>query len=323
MTLLSKPPPFRAALVALIAAMSLNAQAQNSITRLIVPFTAGGGTDNLARALSYRLQADLGETVVVENRPGAGGNLALDYVAAAPPDGKVLVVTTNSLVINPLIDPRVKFNAQKSFTPVALLAHSPVLVVGRVNLPFRDIRGLITYAKSNPGRLTYGSCGSGSIHQVAAEQLKAVAGIDLLHVPYKGCGPAMVDLAGGQIDLSFNSLTSVASYQQARRVEILAVTNAAKSALLPGVATVASFGLGGYSFDGWYAVLAPAGTPDAVVKRINESLNKGLADVNVKKVLATGFLEPLGGTPAELAERITRETAYYAPIIKTANITLD
>lgn len=314
---------FRTALATLLAAMSLNAQAQGNITRLIVPFPAGGGTDNLARALSQHLQTDLGETVIVENRPGAGGNLALDYVAAAPPDGKVLVVTTNSLVINPLVDPRVKFNAQKSFTPVALLARSPVLIVGRTNLPFRDIPGLITYAKSNPGRLTYGSCGLGSIHQVAAEQLKAVAGIDIVHVPYKGCGPAMVDLAGGQIDLSFNSLTTVASYQQAKRVEILAVTNAAQSALLPNVASVASSGLRDYSFDGWYAVLAPAGTPDAVVKRINESLNKGLADVNVKKILATGFLEPLGGAPAALAERITKESAYYAPIIKTANIKLD
>ena len=173
------------------------AQAQDSrITRLIVPFPAGGGTDSLARALSRKLQTDLGETVLVENKPGAGGNIALDYVAGAAPDGKVVVLITNSLVINPLVDGHVKFDPQKSFAPIAMLAYSPVLLIAKNDLPVKSLAELIRHAKTN--KLSYASCGNGSIHQIATETLNAMAGIDLLHVPYKGCGPAITDVAGGR-----------------------------------------------------------------------------------------------------------------------------
>lgn len=299
------------------------ALAQASVTKLVVPFPAGGGTDTLARALSIRLQTDLGDTVIVENRPGAGGNIAHDYVAAAAADGKTLLFTTPSLTINPLVDPKVRFNPQKSFAPIALLASSPILVVARPDSPFRDIPGLIRHAKANPGKMTYSSCGNGSIHQLAGEQLKALAGIHMVHIPYKGCGPAMVDLVGGQTDLAFNSLTGVAPYAKAKRVEILGVALAARSTLLPEVPTVASFGLKNYSFDGWYAVLAPAGTPEALIKRVNASLNKGLNDPEVRKALAAGSLEPVGGAPSVLADQLVKDANYYAPIIKAANITVD
>jgi tripartite-type tricarboxylate transporter receptor subunit TctC len=260
----------------------------------------------------------LGETVLVENRPGAGGNIALDYVAAAAPDGRMLVLITNSLVINPLVDQTAKFDPQKSFTPIALLAYSPVLLVAKNALPVQTLPELIRYAKTH--KLSYASCGNGSIHQIAAETLKMMAGIDLLHVPYKGCGPAVTDVAGGQVDLSMNSLTSTAPFLEAKRVKAIAVTSAKPSALLPGVPTVASSGLAGYSFDGWYAMLAPAGTPQPVVDRINTAVNKALADPEIRKIMGTSYLEPVGGTPAALADTIASETTRYRQIVKTANI---
>ncbi|MDB5964234.1 MAG: hypothetical protein JWQ72_734 [Polaromonas sp.] len=298
------------------------AQAQdNRVTRLIVPFPAGGGTDSLARALSRRLQTDLGETVLVENKPGAGGNIALDYVAAAAPDGRVLVLITNSLVINPLVDASVKFDPRKSFAPVAMLAHSPVLLVAKNDLPVQSLPDLIRYAKTN--KLSYASCGNGSIHQIAAETLKSMAGIDLLHIPYKGCGPAVTDVAGGQVDLSMNSLTSTAPFLESRRVKPIALASDKPSALLPGLATVASSGLQGYAFDGWYAMLAPAGTPSRVVDRLNTAVNKALTDPEIKKIMGTGYLEPVGGTPGALADVINSETTRYRQIVKAANIRAD
>jgi tripartite-type tricarboxylate transporter receptor subunit TctC len=298
-------------------------QAQDRSIKLIVPFPPGGGTDVLARVLSRRLEADLGETVIIENKPGAGGNIAHDYVAAAAPDGKTLLFTTNSLVINPLIYSNVKFNPLKSYAPVIALAHSPVVIVSKLNAPFNTLPEMLAYAKGNPGKISYASCGNGGIHHLAGEQLKAMAGISMVHIPYRGCGVAMTDLAGGQVDISVNSLTAVAAFLTSGKVKGLAITNSERSALVPNLPTVASFGMKGYSFDGWYAVLAPAGTPDAVVQRLNASLNKALANDEVKKTLLAGFLEPLGGPPSALTSLMTRETADSAPIVKSAKITAD
>ncbi|MES2508503.1 MAG: tripartite tricarboxylate transporter substrate binding protein [Pseudomonadota bacterium] len=297
--------------------------AQGNVTRLIVPFPPGGGTDVLARVLSRRIEADLGETVIVENKPGAGGNIAHDYVAAAPADGKTLLFTTNSLVINPLIYSNVRFNALKSYAPVIALAHSPVLVLTRPGAPFSTLPEMLRYAKANPGKVSYSSCGNGSIHQLAAEQLKAVAGISMVHIPYKGCGPAVTDLAGGQVDVSVNSLTAVSSFLASGKVKGLAITNSERSGLVPAIPTVASFGIKGYSFDGWYAVLAPAGTPDAAIQRLNASMNKALNNDEVKKTLLTGALEPLGGPPSALTSLMTKEMDMSAPIVKSARITGD
>ncbi len=299
------------------------AQAQANVTRLIVPFPPGGGTDVLARVLSRRIEADLGETVIVENKPGAGGNIAHDYVAAAAADGKTLLFTTNSLVINPLIYSNVKFNALKSYAPVIALAHSPVLILTRPGAPFSTLPEMLRYAKENPGKVSYSSCGNGGIHHLAAEQLKAVAGVSMLHIPYRGCGPAVTDLAGGQVDVSVNSLTAVSSFLASGKVRGLAITNSERSSLVPAIPTVSSFGIRGYSFDGWYAVLAPAGTPDAVIQRLNASLNRALTNDEVKKTLLTGSLEPLGGPPSALTALMTKEIDMSAPIVKSARITGD
>ena len=313
---------FAALTFGLLLSTAALAQADRSI-KLIVPFPPGGGTDVLARVLGRQLEADLGETVIIENKPGAGGNIAHDYVAAAASDGKTLLFTTNSLVINPLIYSNVKFSPLKSYTPVIALAHSPVVVVSKLNAPFNTLTELIAYAKSNPGKISYASCGNGGIHHLAGEQLKAMAGINMVHIPYRGCGMAMNDLAGGQVDISVNSLTAVSAFLTSGKVKGLAITNSQRSALVPNLPTVASFGLKGYSFDGWYAVLSPAGTPEAVVQRLNASLNKALTNEEVRKTLLSGFLEPLGGPPSALTTLMTREMADSAPIVKSAKITAD
>lgn len=290
--------------------------------RILVPFPAGGSADIQARAIADELSKKLGKPVLVENKPGAGGNIAFEQVANATPDGRQLVLATNSLVINPLLYPTARFDAQKSFAPVAMLATSPVLVLGRPDLPFKTFADLLTYAKQNPGKLSYASCGNGGIHHLAAETLKATAGVNLLHVAYKGCSAAMIDLAGGQVDLGFISLTSAASFIDGKRVAAFAVTRDKPSPFTPGVPTIASASpaLKSYSFDGWYALLAPAGTPPATVQRLNEAINRSLGDAEVKKTLANGYLDPAPGTPASLGALIASEDQRYGQIIKAENI---
>lgn len=309
-----------AAMAAALGLTALGAQAQDKTLRLIVPFSAGGGVDALARLLARKLQADLGETVLVENKPGAGGNLGLDFVAAAPPDGRTLAIITNSLVINPILTPSTKYDPQKSFAPVSMLAYSPVVLVAKNDLPVNSLPELLKYAKTRPGKLSYGSCGNGGIHHLAAEMMKAMAGVHIVHVPYKGCSGASTDVAGGQVDLAMMSVNSVAAFIENKRVKALGVTSEKPSTLLPGVPPIASAGLKGYGLEGWYAAFAPAGTPAPVVERLNAAFNRALNDPEVRKSLTAGFFEAQGGTPAALGEFIARETASYRKLVAAQGI---
>ncbi|MFD0667082.1 tripartite tricarboxylate transporter substrate binding protein [Ramlibacter sp. MAHUQ-53] len=311
-------------LAALSLALGLTAlapaQAQDKVTRLVVPFSAGGGVDALARLLARKLQADLGETVLVENKPGAGGNLGLDFVAAAAPDGRTLAIITNSLVINPILTPGTKYDPHKSFAPVSMLAYSPVVLVAKNDLPVNTLPELLKYAKSRPGKLAYGSCGNGGIHHLAAEMMKAMANVHIVHVPYKGCSGASTDVAGGQIDLAMMSVNSVAGFIDSKRVKALGVTSEKPSTLLPAVPTIASAGLKGYGLEGWYAAFAPAGTPPPVVERLNAAFARALNDPEVRKALTTGYFEPQASTPAALGEFIARETANYRKLVTAQGI---
>lgn len=297
------------------------AQAQDKPLRLVVPFSAGGGVDALARLLARKMQADLGETVIVDNKPGAGGNLGLDWVAAAPPDGRTLVIITNSLVINPILTPSTKFDPQKSFAPVSMLAYSPVVLVAKSDLPVANLPDLIRLAKASPGKLAYGSCGNGGIHHLAAEMLKGVAQVNLVHVPYKGCSGASADVAGGQIDLAMMSVNSVAAFMDSKRVKALGVTSEKPSALLPGVPTLASAGgLKDFALEGWYAAFAPAGTPAPVIERLNQAFHRALADAEVRKALTVGYFEPQSSTPAALGEFIAKESVRYRRLVTEQGI---
>lgn len=223
------------------------AQAQgDKAIKILVPFPAGGGADGAARAIAKYMQGELGRTVIVENKPGAGGNIAFEQVANAEKDGSTLALATNSLVINPLLYPAIsRFDPLKSFAPVASLARSPVVLLARADLPINSVKELIGYARAHPGKLSYASCGNGSIHQLAGEALKTQAKISLTHVAYKGCSNAMTDVAGGQADLGMISLTTAGSFIDAKKVKALAVTSEETSGLVPSLPTVASAGLPG------------------------------------------------------------------------------
>lgn len=304
------------------AALGLSgaASAQPGVMRLVVPFAPGGGADNVARVIGKRLQQELGETVIVENKPGAGGNIAAEQVAQGPGDGKMLMLATNSLVINPLIYPNVRFDARKSFAPVAMLGRSPLVIVVGADSPFKTLRELLEAGKRDPKRLSYATCGNGSIHHIAGEQLKLLAGVQMQHIPYKGCAPAMTDVAGGQVHLGVISLTTAAPFIAGNKARALAVTSDEPSPLIPNVPAAAKEGVASYRFDGWYALLASSKTPKPVVERLNAAVNRSLADDEVKRAMAAGQMEPVAVTPETLAQFIDKEIAVYQPIVQTASI---
>lgn len=314
------PTKLVSVLLALTLLTPVHAQTEK-ITRIIVPYTAGGGVDSLARALTRSLQTSLGNTVIVENKPGAGGNIAMDYVAAAPPDGSILVLATNNLTINPVLYENVKFNAEKSFSPISLMAESPVLFVTKAGSQFKDLREVLAYAKSNPDKLSYASCGNGNIHHYAGELFKSMAKVAIVHIPYKGCSSAVTDVVSGQVDFGVISLTAVGSFISTNKVKALAVTSGQRSKLLPDVPTVSeAAGLRNYSLTGWYAMLAPAKTPRPVIDRLNMAIEKALTDKEVTANLATAQLEPIGGSPEKLAKFIFEDEARVREVAKSSNI---
>ncbi|MES2413675.1 MAG: tripartite tricarboxylate transporter substrate binding protein [Pseudomonadota bacterium] len=307
-------------LLAVLAAPFASSQTEK-ITRIVVPYTAGGGVDSLARALTRSLQSSLGNTVIVENKPGAGGNIAMDYVAAAPADGNILVLATNNLTINPVLYESVKFSADKSFSPVSLMAESPVLFVTKVGSSFKDMKDVIAFAKANPGKLSYASCGNGNIHHFAGELLKSMARVSIVHIPYRGCSSAVTDVVSGQVDLGVISLTAVGPFISSNRVKGLAVTSGQRSKLLPDMPTVSeATGLRNYALTGWYAMLAPAKTPRAVVERLNAAIEKALTDKEVMANLTTAQLEPIGGPPERLAKFIQEDDARVRAVAKEGGI---
>jgi len=309
--------------VAMMATACASAADPGGVTRIIVPFTAGGGVDSLARVLSRSLQQQLGSPVIVENKPGAGGNIATSYVAAAAPDGKTLLLTTNGLVINPIVYSNTDYNARTSLAPIGMLAESPVVFVTPSNSPFHTLSDVIKLARSGAGRFSYASCGAGNIHHFAGELLKSMANIDIVHVPYKGCSQAANDVISGQTDLGVISLTSIAPYL-GNRLRALAVTSAKRSELLPAVPTVAeASGMDGYALTGWYAMLAPRNTPKQVVDSLSRMLNAALKDREVRANLASSHMQPIGNTPVELAKFIDEDDGRMREIARKSGIRLD
>ncbi len=316
-----KLPNWTCALMVAASVTTYSHAQTEKVTRIIVPYTAGGGVDSLARALSRSLQTSLGGTVIVENKPGAGGSIAMDYVASALPDGLTLVMGTNNLTINPVLYDNVKFSADKSFSPISLIAESPVLFVTKAGSPLRDLKDVVAFAKANPGKLSYASCGNGNIHHFAGELFKSIAEISIVHIPYKGCSAAVTDVVSGQVDIGVISLTAVGTFISSNRLRPLAVTSSERSKLLPDVPTVnEAAGLRNYSLTGWYALLAPAKTPRPVIEKINAAIEKALSDKDVLANLATSQLEPIGGSPEKLGKFIMEDDQRVRTIVKASNI---
>jgi tripartite-type tricarboxylate transporter receptor subunit TctC len=309
----------------LLALTPLAAQAQAFPTKaitIIVPFSAGGTTDILARVLGQFISKDLGQPVIIDNRAGAGGNIGTQLVARAAPDGyTILMGTVGTHAINQSLYPKLAFDPIKDFAPLTRVALVPNLLVANPAQPFKTVKELTAYAKANPGKVTFGSSGSGTSIHLSGELFKQMAGVDIQHVAYKGSAPAVNDLLGNHIAIMFDNMPSAISHVKAGKLRPLAVTTAQRSPALPDVPTIAEAGVPGYEATSWFGLLAPAKTPAPVVARLNASILKALADPDVKKKLLEQGAEPAGETPAQFAAFIASETVKWGKIVKQSGAT--
>jgi len=322
-------PAFKAYAVLLAAAFILlgaPAQAQTYPTkalRLVVPFPPGGGTDIIARTLGDRMAADLGQPVIIDNRPGAGTMIGDDNVAKSAPDGYSLLIATFAHAVNPSLQAKVPFNTEKDFAPVALVGRSPNVLVVNPNKPFKSVADVLVFAKANPGKLTFGSFGNGTSAHLAGELFKNLAKVDMVHVPYKGSAPALTDLLGGQIDMMFTTVASVTQYIKSNRLRALGVTSAQRSAAYPNLPTIAEAGVPGYAAESWYGIYVPAGTPAIIIARLNQSVHAAVKTEAFKSRIEEEGLMVSSGTPEELAKYAQAEEVRWAKVVKEANIKVD
>lgn len=291
--------------------------------RLIVPYAPGGSADIAARLVSEAWSKSLGGTIVVENRAGAGGNIGVDAVAKAPADGYTIGLQTVSLAINPGLFPRMPYDTLKDLSPIGMVASSQHVLVVNNNVPARNLKELISVAKAKPGKLTYGSAGNGSTFHMSAELFKSVANVSIVHIPYRGGGPALVDTIAGQVDMSFPVVSAAQQHVAGGKLKALAVTGSKRTPLLPDVPTAAEAGLPDYTFETWFMVFAPAGTPKPVVDKLNAALNTALAtQANKDRMLKEGF-EPTPTTPEAARQRLEKEMPMWARLIKQRGITAE
>lgn len=313
-------------LVSLLAA-TVCAQAQDLFpsrpVKIVVPYAAGGPADLLARGVAEKLGPRLGQPVVVENKPGAGGHTGAEQVAKGPADGYTLVLATIAHNGAVALYPKLRYEPMKELKPVILLAEAPSILIVKQELPARSVQELLALAKAQPGKLTYGSAGNGSAMHMAAELFRYMSKVDYVHVPYRGGAPAMADLLGGQIDMLFESLGTAHPQLKSGKVRALAVTGSSRSPSLPDVPTVAEAGVPGYSSVPWYTLSVASATPAAIVNKLNAELNVVLKDKDlVQRWDGLGILA-LGGTLAEAQKRNEVETSKWTAVINAANIKLD
>ena len=308
--------------LALTLATTVSAQGYPSKPiRFVVPYAPGGNTDILARLLGQKLSEAWGQQVIIDNRPGAAGTVGAELVARAPADGYTLIMGSfgNIIVANSLYK-NLKYDPFRDFASIALVSLPPGILVENPAVPAQNVRELIAYAKSNPGRLNYGSPGSGAWNHLFFELFNASAGISIVHVPYKGIAPAVVDLLGGQVQLAISAFPTALPHIRSGKLRALAVTSAKRSGLMTDVPTVAESGLAGYEAAGWFGVLAPAGTPPAVVAKLNAEINRILELPEVKASLASDGAEPAGGTPVEMTESARAASAKWSKLIRELNL---
>lgn len=288
--------------------------------KFIVPWSPSGGTDIIARVLSEKLRKSMGQPFLVENRPGAAGNIGASYVAKQPPDGYTIMLATITLATNPAFYKHLDFDATKSFAPITLVAAVPHLLVVRPSLPVHNVKELIELAKREPGKLNYSSAGLGSPFYIAAELFKQMAHVNIVHIPYKGGGPAITDLLGGQVDMSFANLVAVLPFVKSGKLRALAVTTAKRSSAAPDIPTMAEAGLPGYDFSSWFGILAPAGTPHAIIEKLNKEIVKALKSPEVTQRLSEQGADLIASTPEAFGTYLKAETAKWAKLTKAARI---
>ncbi len=312
------------ALVTTTAAAAQGAAYPTKPVRLVVPFPAGGTTDILARAVAQKLSETWGQQVIVDNRPGAGGNIGSELVAKAPPDGYTLLMgTVGTHAINPSLYAKMPYNHVKDFTPVILVAGVPNVLVVNPSLPFNSVQELIAYGKANPNKLNFASSGNGTSIHLSGELFRTMTGVQMTHVPYKGSSPALTDLIGGQVQLMFDNLPSSLQFIKSGKLRALAVTSLARSQALPDVPTLAESGLPGFEASSWFGVLAPAGTPADIVAKLNGAVAAWLASPAAKEQLAAQGAIAAGGSPDAFVKHIADESAKWAKVVKASGAHVD
>ena len=287
--------------------------------RIINPFSPGGSLDLVARLLAKHMSAELGQSVLVDNRPGAGGTIGVETVAKAPPDGYTLLIVQSSITINPTLQPKIPYDPIRDFAPISKVADYMFFLVAHPSLPVRSVKQLIALDKARPGQLNYASVGVGSGTHLASELFNYMAGTKIVHVPYKGTGQALPDLIGGHVAIMFGS-TSFVPHVKSGKLVALGVTGAARSAALPEVPTIAEAALPGFEVTAWNALFAPAGTPEAIVKRLNALVREGLAQPEAKIAMDKQGLDATPSTPEELARLVRTELDKWAKVIKASGM---
>jgi tripartite-type tricarboxylate transporter receptor subunit TctC len=317
-------PLLKGLLVAGAALALCTAQAQTYPAKpvsLVVGFAPGGSADSLARLLAQKLGSSLGQPVVVDNKPGAGGTIATAAVAASKPDGYTLLMVTSGHAGSAALYPKLSYDTLKSFEPVAKVGASPVVIVAPASAPYKQLKDVIDAARKSPGKLNYAAGGGGATTtSLAAEFLKNEAKIDMVMVPYKGSGPALTALLSGEVDLGFDIPSSALPHIKAGKLRPLAVTTKTRSSVLPDVPTVAEQGMAGFEVTGWFGVLAPAGTPAEVIARLNKEINAVLSDPETKNKLQGIGVEATPGSPADFGKLIASETQRYGDAIRKLGI---
>jgi tripartite-type tricarboxylate transporter receptor subunit TctC len=311
---------------ALLFAGAAHAQTDypNKAIRLIVPFAPGGGGDTLARIATQPAAEALGQQIIVDNRPGAGGNIGAALAAKSPADGYTLFYGTNGThAINHALYSNPGFDPVKDFAPVARLTRIGMVVVVNPEVPAKSVPELLAYLKANPGKATFGSAGNGTSSHIAGEMFKMRTGLDILHVPYRGNGPAMIDLVAGRIDMMIDVMPAAYPHAEAGKIRALAVTTLTPVAGAPNLPTLDSSGVKGFELSAWDGIWAPAGTPRAIIDKLNAAYNKALNDPRVKERLLARGAEPVPGTPEDLAKHVATELPKWAEVVKASGAKVD
>lgn len=305
----------------LVAASGVFAQTYPAKSiRFIVPYPPGGGTDIVARMLAAKMTTSLGQPVIVDNKPGASTIIGTDMLAKSPPDGYTIGLITDSHGINPVFFPKLPYDSIKDFEPITQLVFVPLVLVAHPSLNVKNVNELIAAVKAKPGKINYASIGNGTPHQISMEWLKSMAGISMTHIPYKGVAPALSDLVAGQVDLMFTGTSSALPYVKAGRLTALAVSSAKRQPSFPDTPSVAESGLPEFDFMTWYGVAMPAGTPPAIVQRINQEIASALSQPDVKERLVTLGLVSAPSSPAEFGAFIKSESQKLARIVKATGV---
>ena len=307
------------ALMASAAPLSAQTYPAKSI-RFLVGFPPGGGSDIMARSVSQRLSEGLGRQVVVDNRPGANANIAAETAARSLPDGYTMVLISAPHAVSKVLYRSLAYDLQKDLTPIALLGTVPHALIVHPSLPAKSVKELVSLARAKSGQLTVASAGVGATDHIAAEMFASMAKVKYLHVPYKGSGPALVDLVSGQVVVMFASMPSAVPYVRNGRVRSLAVTGAKRAEVMPEIPTIAESGLPGYELTTWYGIMFPAGTPKEIVTRMNNEINRAISLPDVRERLAAVGAEPLGGTPEAYGAVIKSDVARFTKLVKDAGI---